>query len=106
MASMAVTCPPVLIARPGDDMATSFGTSIPPRRAPGRQGRRSRRMRSVARAEPAVPELRQGLSLVLALQCAVMPPVQPPGADHRDPVPVAGCQGQVRAADGAPLKRG
>ena len=64
-----------------------------------------RRRRGVVGAAPEhellLAELRQGGLLVLALQRAVVPLVEPPRAPHRDPVPVARVEGEVRRGDRA-----
>src|SRR5665647_725176 len=104
--------------------AAGCRSGSPGRRSPGR---RSGRCTSAApgwscRALPywtdqVVPDLRTGevvlvavlltdLLLVLALQGAVVALVEPPAALHRDPVPVGGVKGQVRARDGAAEQRG
>ena len=54
----------------------------------------------------SVAELRPRRRLVLALQRAVVPLVQPPGPAHRDPGPVGGVQRQLGGPDGAALQRG
>ena len=58
-----------------------------------------RRRRGVVRAAPEhellLAELLEGLLLVLALQRAVVPLVEPPRAPHRDPVPVGRVEGEV-----------
>src|SRR4028119_2113099 len=48
----------------------------------------------------------EGGGLVLALQRAVVPLVEPPGAAHRDPLPVGGGQRQLGGADRPPAQRG
>ena len=60
--------------------------------------------------EAAAPEhelllavLRERLLLVLALEGAVVPLVEPPGAAHRDPVPVGRVEGEVGRGDGPAL---
>src|SRR5207302_9022153 len=55
--------------------------------------------------ELLLAELGERLGLVLALQRAVVALVQPPAAVHRDPVAVAGLQGDLRGAARAPLRR-
>ena len=68
-----------------------------------------RRRRRVVRAAPPhellLAELGQRLRLVLALQRAVVPLVQPPRPAHRDPQPVGGVEGQFGGADRPPLQR-
>jgi hypothetical protein len=47
----------------------------------------------------------QGLLLVLGLERAVVPLVEPPAAPHRDPQPVGGAERQLGGADRAPQHR-
>ena len=61
-----------------------------------------RRRRDVVGAAPEhellLAVLLEGLLLVLALQRAVVPLVEPPGAAHRDPVPVGRVEREVGGA--------
>ena len=68
-----------------------------------------RRRRRVVGAAPQhellLAELGEGLGLVLALQRAVVPLVEPPRAAHRDPHPIGRVERQLGGADRPPLQR-
>ncbi len=69
-----------------------------------------RRWRYVEAAPPGhellLAVLLEGLLLVLALQSAVVPLVEPPRAPDRDPVTLGHVEGEVGRGDGAPQQRG
>ena len=93
-----------------------FGMRVAEVRVPGVAGLgvlvgvADRRRRGVVGAPPQHELLLavglQGLLLVLALQIAVVPLVEPPGPANRDPVPVGRIQGQVGRRDGPTQQRG
>jgi hypothetical protein len=103
--------------RPRGDVAQGFGTRLRLRRQhgvarvvplelPGLRGERRRGDVVRAAPEPELPlaVLPEHLVLILALQCPVVPTVEPPGPAHRDPVAVRGGQGEAGGADRAMLQ--
>ena len=70
------------------------------------QRRRRRVVGAAPEHELLVAELVAHRGLVLALQRAVVPLVEPPRPAHRHPVPVGGVERDVRGADRAAQQRG
>ena len=103
---------------PGDDVgqALGLGGAVAEIGIPGVVGLgelvgvADRRRRGVVRAAPEhellLAVLLQGLLLVLALQVAVVPLVEPPGPADRDPVPVGRIEREVGRGDGPTQQRG